>query len=341
MTAAFYTHYFTVLCVISHWLYLTAVRVQPGYRLRHIQRPAWWLANLSIALLYLPWVPNLLDLLRHIPELKASNDIGWEDPVTLSSLPSMVWSLLIQDDGLTLPVWLFWLLPLALVAVIGVALRRDRSVFRGSLLLLSYSVVPILLVFGVSFLSPVFIERYVTAYALGLPMLVALAVDRLYAGSRVLALAILVLFVGVELVGVKNNATVDSNDQFSVLVDYVNRHFIEGDRIVTSDMMWYLSYIYYNRTDAQIRLYTPPAADGRSTRPNAYGFGTLVGEEVFLDQLGDVSKGSTRMWLIGTLDEPDEFAALPEGWQRQSDVHAGGAFARLYVRGPGTDKPGG
>ena len=341
MTAAFYTHYFTVLCVISHWLYLTAVRVQPGYRLRHIQRPAWWLANLSIALLYLPWVPNLLDLLRHIPELKASNDIGWEDPVTLVSLPSMVWSLLIQDDGLTLPVWLFWLLPLALVAVIGVALRRDRSVFRGSLLLLSYSVVPILLVFGVSFLSPVFIERYVTAYALGLPMLVALAVDRLYAGSRVLALAILVLFVGVELVGVKNNATVDSNDQFSVLVDYVNRHFTEGDRIVTSDMMWYLSYIYYNRTDAQIRLYTPPAADGRSTRPNAYGFGTLVGEEVFLDQLGDVSKGSTRMWLIGTLDEPDEFAALPEGWQRQSDVHAGGAFARLYVRGPGTDKPGG
>ena len=117
MTAAFYTHYFTVLCVISHWLYLTAVRVQPGYRLRHIQRPAWWLANLSIALLYLPWVPNLLDLLRHIPELKASNDIGWEDPVTLSSLPSMVWSLLIQDDGLTLPVWLFWLQPLALVAV--------------------------------------------------------------------------------------------------------------------------------------------------------------------------------------------------------------------------------
>ncbi|NHX00205.1 glycosyltransferase family 39 protein [Pseudomonas koreensis] len=341
MTAAFYTHYFTVLCVISHWLYLTAVRVQPGYRLRHIQRPAWWLTNLGIALLYLPWVPNLLDLLQHIPELKASNDIGWEDPVTLVSLPSMVWSLLIQDDGLSLPAWLFWLLPLALVGGIGVALRRDRSVFRGSLLLLSYSVMPILLVFGVSFISPVFIERYLTAYALGLPMLVALAVDRLYTGSRVLALAILVLFVGVELVGVKNNATVDSNDQFSVLVDYVNRHFTEGDRIVTSDMTWYLSYIYYNRTDAQIRLYTPPAADGRSTRPNAYGFGTLVGEEVFLDQLGDVSKGSTRMWLIGTLDEPDEFAALPEGWQRQSDVHAGGAFARLYVRVPSADKPGG
>ncbi|WP_445180232.1 glycosyltransferase family 39 protein [Pseudomonas sp. McL0111] len=341
MTAAFYTHYFTALCVISHWLYLAAVRVQPGYRLRHIQRPAWWLANLAIALAYLPWVPNLVDLLQHIPELKASNDIGWEDPVTLVSLPSMVWSLLIQDDGGTFPVWLFMTLPLALLALIGVALRRDRSVFRGSLLLLCYSVVPILLVFAVSFISPVFIERYLTAYALGLPMLVALAIDRLYAGSRVLALAILVLFVGVELIGVKNNATVDSNDQFGVLVDYVNRHFTEGDRIVTSDMMWYLSYVYYNRTDAQIRLYTPNAADGHSTRPNAYGFGTLVSDDVYLDRLADLPNGSGRVWLIGTLDEPNDFAALPEGWQRRSDMHAAGAFARLYQTLPDTGKPGG
>jgi hypothetical protein len=106
-------------------------------------------------------------------------------------------------------------------------------------------------------------------------------------------------------------------------------------------MMWYLSYIYYNRTDAQVRLYTPPAADGRSTRPNAYGFGTLVSEDVYLDQLGDLSKVGARVWLIGTLDEPTDFAALPEGWQRQSDVHAGGAFARLYVMVPSADKPGG
>ena len=66
------------------------------------------------------------------------------------------------------------------------------------------------------------------------------------------------------------------HDQFDRVVNYVNQHFQPGDRIVTSDMLWYLSYVYYDRTGAQVRLYTPPAADGRSTRPNEYGFGTLV-----------------------------------------------------------------
>lgn len=196
MSAAFYTHYFTALCVLCHWLYLGLIRVQPGYRLRHIQRSDWWLANIAIVVLYLPWVPNLIDLIQHIDQLKANGDVG--------SLPSMIWSILIQDDGENLPPLIFITLPLALLALAGVALARDRSVFRGSALAVIYTALPLLLVFAVSFISPVFIERYLTAYALGLPMFVAMAVDRLYVDLKVMALAVLLLFVGVELVGLKN-----------------------------------------------------------------------------------------------------------------------------------------
>ncbi|MGF6397377.1 putative membrane protein [Pseudomonas frederiksbergensis] len=232
MSAAFYTHYFTAFCVLCHWLYLGLIRVQPGYRLRHIQRSGWWLANMAIVALYLPWLPNLFDLVQHMDQLKANGDVGWEAPVTLGSLPSMIWSFLIQDDGENLPTLIFIALPLALLGLAGVALARDRSVFRGSVLALIYTVLPLLLVFAVSFISPVFIERYLSAYALGLPMLVALAIDRLYADFKVVALAVLMLFVGVELVGLKNNATVDTGDQISVMVSYVNQHFAPGDRIV-------------------------------------------------------------------------------------------------------------
>ncbi|MCU1762032.1 glycosyltransferase family 39 protein [Pseudomonas sp. 14P_8.1_Bac3] len=331
MTAAFYTHYFTALCVLCHWLYLGLIRVQPGYRLRHIQRPGWWLANAAIVLLFLPWLPSLVDLLRHMDQLRANGDVGWELPVTLSSLPSMLWSFLIQDDGETLPALLFIALPLALLVIAGVALARDRSVFRGSALLVIYTALPLLLVFGVSFITPVFIERYLTAYALGLPMIVALAVDRLYSSARLVALAVLLLFIGVELVGLKNNATVDPQDQINVMVDYVNQHFVSGDRIVTSDMLWYLSYVYYNRTDTRPLLYTPPSASGASTRPNAYGFGTLVTEDTYVDSLDRLANNG-RVWLIGAVDGPDEFAPLPAGWHRVSETRAGGAYARLIVR---------
>jgi hypothetical protein len=106
-----------------------------------------------------------------------------------------------------------------LLALAGVAVARDRSVNHGSVLLALYTGVPLLLVFAVSFISPVFIERYLTAYALGLPMLAGLAIDRLYSRVRVLAIAVLVSLIGVEMIGVNTNATVDPNDQFNVMVD--------------------------------------------------------------------------------------------------------------------------
>jgi len=339
MSAAFYTHYFAVLAALSHWLYLGLVRLQPGYRLRHIQRPDWWLANLGIVVLYLPWLPNLLNLLQHIEQLKVGGDVGWEDPVTLASLPGMIWTWLIQDDGEHLPWLVFASVPLAMLGLTWIAVARDRSVNRGSVLLALYTGVPLLLVFAVSLITPVFIERYLTAYALGLPMLVALAIDRLYRRARMVAVAVLLAVAAVEMVGVNTNATVDPEDQFNRMVNYVNQHFVSGDQIVTSDMLWYLSYVYYNRTDAPVRLYTPATADGRSTRPNEYGFGTLVSADVYLDRLADLPGNSKRIWLIGTLDEPDEFAPLPGGWQRTSDVHAGGAYARLYLR-PQVEEPG-
>ncbi|EJM18199.1 hypothetical protein PMI22_03281 [Pseudomonas sp. GM21] len=331
MSAAFYTHYFTALCVMCHWLYLGLIRVLPGYRLRSIQRPDWWLANVAIVLLFLPWVPNLIDLIQHMDQLKANGDVGWASSVTFSSLPSMIWSLLTQDDGENLPPLIFIALPLALLVITGVALALDRSVIRGSVLLVIYTALPMLLVFGVSFISPVFIERYLTAYALGVPMIVALAVDRLYSGWRVLALAVLVLFASIELVGLKNNASVDPDNQIDVVIDYVNRHFVDGDRIVTSDMLWYLPYVYYNRAATQPLLYTPPLANGGSSRPNAYGFGTLVTQDIFLDRLDSLPKGTRRVWLIGTVGAPDEFALLPSSWQNAGETRAGAVSARLFV----------
>ncbi|MGE1177072.1 glycosyltransferase family 39 protein [Pseudomonas sp. BW7P1] len=333
MSAALYTHYFAVLAALSHWLYLGLIRLLPGYRLRHIQRRDWWLANLAIVALYLPWLPNLLDLTRHMVELKVGNDVGWEDPVTLSSLPSMIWLWLTLSEGDHLPLLLFCGMPLAMLVLAGVAVTRDRSVNHGSVLLALYTGVPLFLVFAVSFITPVFVDRYLTAYALGLPMLAALAIDRLYSRARVWALAMLVAFVGIEMVGVNTNATVDPNDQFNVMVEHINHHFISGDRIVTSDMLWYLSYVYYNRTDAQVRLFTPPTVEGRSTRPNRYGFGTLVSDEVYLDRLAELPQGSSRVWLIGDLDPevPDPFLPLPKTWQLREQFNAGGAQARLFV----------
>ncbi|TFY88317.1 hypothetical protein DYL59_16015 [Pseudomonas kairouanensis] len=325
MSAGFYTHYFTALCVLVHWAYLGVL-----WRERLLVRPAWWAANVAIVVLYLPWLPNLLDLVQHIEQLKVGGDIGWEEPVGLLSLPSMIWQFVIQDEGVGFWPPLFWLVPLLLVAVVAVTAWRDRERHRPAVLLALFFLLPLALVYAVSFISPVFIERYLTVYALGLPILIALAVDR----RPWLGAALFVLFVGIELVGLKNNFTVDEHDQFNVPVEFVNRNYQEDDRIVLSDMMWYLSYVYYDQTDAQLQLYTPPKPDGTPTRPNAYGFGTLVdqdGGRIYLDHLSALPAGTHRVWLISSNEAPDDFAPLPEGWRELSRQDGGGARARLFV----------
>lgn len=125
-----------------------------------------------------------MDLVLHMEALKAGGDVGWEPPVTLRSLPSMIWQLLAQDDGEGMPGWLFVSLPVLLTVVLAYLAWTDRSRSRLPTLLVVYSVVPLLLVFAVSFISPVFIERYLTVPALGLPLCLALAIDWLAQRSR-------------------------------------------------------------------------------------------------------------------------------------------------------------
>ncbi len=334
MAAGFYTHYFTALCVLVHWAWLGLLSVSQPSERRLIMRPAWWVTNVAIVLAYLPWLPNLVDLVQHVEQLKVGGDIGWEAPVNLFSVPSMIWQFMLQDESLGLWPVLFWSFPLLLVAVAGVCAWHDRARYRPAGLLALFFLLPLLLVYGVSFVSSVFIERYLTVYALALPMLMALAIDRLPKRHSWLGAAVFVLFLGVELLGVKNNATVDVDDQFNVPVEFVNRNYQEGDRIVLSDMLWYLSYVYYDRTDAQLQLYTPPKPDGTSTRPNAYGFGTLVdqdGGRIYLDRLSVLPADTQRVWLISSNEAPDDFAPLPEGWRQKMQQDGGGVRARLFV----------
>lgn len=344
MAAGFYTHYFTALCVLVHWAWLGLLSASqpPGRRL--ITRPAWWVANVAIVLVYLPWLPNLVSLVQHVEQLKVGGDIGWEEPINQFSVPSMIWQFMLQDEGLGLSPVLFWSFPLLLVAVVGVCAWRDQARYRPAGLLALFFLLPLLLVYGVSFISSVFIERYLTVYALALPIILALAIDRLPGRLSWLGAALFVLCVGVELLGVKNNATVDVDDQFNVPVEFVNRNYQEGDRIVLSDMLWYLSYVYYDRTDAQLQLYTPPKPDGTPTRPNAYGFGTLVdqdGGRIYLDRLSALPADTQRVWLISSNEAPDDFAPLPDGWREKMQQDGGGARARLFVLclGPEPSQP--
>lgn len=336
MAAGFYTHYFTAFCVMAHWLYLSLTARHTGYL---IKRPAWWLANTAIVLLFLPWLPGLWDLLHHVDELKSGGDVGWEPEVDSHSLPGMIWQLLIQSEGDDLPWPLFWLAPFALMAGAVWLAVRDWTPHKFIILIVIYTLLPILAIYAVSFVSPLFIERYVMFAALGIPMIVAIVIDRVYKRSRVLAIAVLTLFVGTELAGLHSNFSSEA-DHFDRLVRHVNQQFLPGDKIVVSDLFWYFSYLYYNKTGATPMLYTPPMADGSSGRPNDYGFGTLVNADaarIYIDHLTDLPSQTARVWLISSSVQPDDFSSIPARWNKAQDITVDDTQARLYLTCTGAD----
>lgn len=328
MTAAFYTHYFSLFGALVQWLWLAMLPNSP------LRRRDWWLANLAIAALFLPWLPGLLDLIRHMAVLEAGGDVGWQPPVDARSLPSMLWQWLAQSDGnaLSWPVLLG--APLLVVAVTLLVLRTDDSRRRGGVLLALYCGLPLLLLYGVSFLSPVFVERYLTAFALGLPLLLALALDRLLQQRRVLGAALLVTLLGLQGIGVGRAIAVDPDEQFDGMAAYVNAHYRAGDRVVVDDILWYLTFRYYNHTGQEPLLYTAPAADGSSGRPGRYGFGSLIDDRqhAFVDHLADLPQDEGRVWLVMSRYNDQEIPDVPATWRRVAQ-HAGGEVqAILFER---------
>ncbi|WP_397453568.1 glycosyltransferase family 39 protein [Pseudomonas sp. NA-150] len=333
MTASFYTHYFTGLCVLSHWFYLLVLRLQRQAPQKLITRPAWWLTNVAIVVMYLPWIPSLVDQLAHIPQLRVGGDVGWIPPVDIYSLPSAIWQFMILEDGRTVPLALYVLMPVVMALIAAVVALRDRSPHKFQVLIVTHAFLPLLVIFAVSFITPLLVERYLMFAAIGLPLILAIAIDQLEKRFRFLAMGLLVLVLGVEMVGLKTDYSVDP-EQFDVLVDYVNQHYEKGDRIVVSDLFWYFSYVYYNRTEAEPLLYTPPLADGSSGRPNAYGFGTLVDEnadKIYVDHLQVLPKGPGRVWLVSGVYPPDDFQSIPGEWNKAKELKVGDTVLRLYT----------
>lgn len=324
MSAAFYTHYFSLFGLLVHWAWLASL---PGSPLR---RRDWWLANLAIAVLFLPWLPGLLDLIRHMAVLVAGGDVGWEPPVDARSVPSMLWQWLAQSDGNELAWPLLVGVPLLVVAAILLVLRLDRSRQRAGVLLALYVGLPLLALYGVSFVSPVFVERYLTAFALGLPLLFALALDHLLAARRVLGVATLATLLGLQGMGLQRALETDPDEQFDGMVAYVNAHYRAGDRVVVDDILWYLAFRYYNRTGSEPLLYTAPADDGSSGRPGEYGFGSLIDDRQhsFVDRLADLPRDDGRVWLVMSRYNDQEIPDVPAHWRRIAQ-HAGGEVQAL------------
>ncbi|WP_296261856.1 MULTISPECIES: glycosyltransferase family 39 protein [unclassified Pseudomonas] len=339
ITAGLYTHYFAILAVMAHWLYLLTLRqsaVHGGRRL--IFQPSWWAANLASAILFAFWLPTLLEQLSH------SSTLSWIAPITLRSLPYVFAQYLSPGNNAAPMAGIWWGLVPAIMALSWYCMVRDKTPQRFCRLLVIYLWAPLLIVFVMSLKVPLVVPRYFLFSALSLPVLLGIALDELVRVYRWLAAAIFIAFTAVQAVGISVGRE-DGGDkrQIPLLSDVISGHYRAGDQIIVLDELWYPTIVYYNSVAARPFLYSPDV--GNTPRREVYDrFRALYYADkapVYIDRLAGLPAGTSRVWLVDGLTDPDTLRAMPCHWQLRETFKTDANRLRLYDTDVGKTVPNG
>ncbi|WP_248797321.1 glycosyltransferase family 39 protein [Pseudomonas sp. MWU13-2105] len=340
--ASLYTHYYAVLGVLAHWLYLIFLRFGSSIKTRHVVSPAWWLCNVFIFVIYTPWLFSLVDLLRNYAKIEAVGSVAWLDRGGVHTLPGSLWKFFTLQPQHSLFWPFYWLLPLVLSVLVGWVVYFDRTPYRSCVLLVIVTFFPMLALFCVSLFMPAYLERYIAFAALGIPVFMAIAVAGVSHRSFSVGCLMFFCVLALESVGLHFNYIQQGEfgyfkskyvTPFSVVFDYIFSHRREGDIVVVGGGFFYFSAVYYNGTDQGMYLYDLSLDNGHSARPNGYGASTLMYEtwdDHVLNGTRCAPKGTKRIWWLTGDPLLDVHVPYPGQWPEVDALRTAELDLRLY-----------
>ena len=315
VSAGLYTHYFTALAVIAFWFYVISIYFGK-VKIRLITDWRWWLANIFAALIFLPWVPSM------IRQFTRAQGLGWLSKASIRTFNDTIWQFFTFTDARQIWQIIYWLIPILLLGAIVYVCYKDKTSEKFSRLLMLFTIIPIILAITISFVKPIFHERYFAFSAIGFCMILALAIHYAAEKRRYLAITATILIVLIQLVGIRN-VYAQANHQMSKVMNFVNDNFNSGDKIVAGELYVYFDGTYYNNTGNTLLLFTGGG------RPNGYGeSGLIYDKNVYLDSYGQIPSG--RVWLLGKTGSHSYYDNVPSNWKLVSTISAGYSEARLY-----------
>lgn len=340
MAAGLYTHYFTALVVIAQWIYVMSLSPFHDWKLGKTTwlTKEWWLANTAILVLWLPWLPNFY------AQFTRGQGIGWIPKTSLYTLPNNVWQNLTFTDGRQLPMLVYWIVPTLLLlgaAWVTWRLRREKPQVK---MIFLYTFVPILLTILVSFVKPIYQDRYLVFAANGMYVMLGIALAQMirehHRGAAILALSGLLAISAIGLVNVSRQAS----HSMGRVADRVEQSYQTGDEIISAELYTYFDFSYYCGRNKTCRdsYFDTPATDMKSaivrlnttsSRPNGFGESGLLydrADQIYVDNLALVRPASGRVWLVGKPGDKPYWKNLPANWSLVDMFSVNSSEVRLY-----------
>lgn len=324
LAAAVYTQYYGVLVVAGHATYAGVRLIWPEAKAKRRDRirelAGFSVGVVSGVLLFLPWVPVLLE---QVSRVSGSYWIqqSW---MTVHTIPSTIYEFFWYDhlDRFRLTGYLHEIPLLLMAAVTGWALWRFRGRWRENVFLLALFLGPMLIIFAYSKLrTPVYQDRYFPFAAVGFYLLLVLwarAPKRRVGKAAVTASICALMLVGNGVVYAAGN------HQMRQAAALVNEGYRPGDLIVSLDLYTFFDFSYYNRTGEPALLYnTGSLSTGEP--------GLLQGREwQRVKDLRAVRPESGRVWAVGKPGKKGYYTEVPASWRLERSQTRGSVEIREY-----------
>ncbi|MHC8328661.1 glycosyltransferase family 39 protein [Pseudomonas sp. LB1P83] len=336
MSLAMYTHYFAMLALLSHWVYLGVLNWKRRGECKYLTHPVWVIGNVALFVLYLPWLLSLAKLIINMKLVGSNGAFWWIPGISFNSFPSIIWEFFILHKGRDLNLFVYCLIPFAIVVGAIYGVKCDRGAHKFSVLIVSYTFFPLLMAAIVSIAVPIWNVRYLGFSSIGVPIILAIALGHTRWCYRVTIIGLLAVLQVVGLLNVysQSDDLNFSRDKrrfpFETVLETVRERAVSGDRIIVEGGIWYYSVDFYNKSGIQPLLHEVQWKE--NPRVESYGFLSLLSSarnSVFVDDMEKLPFGTSRVWWISVPGVSD-VSSFPTVWRERYVQSAGLIKLRLF-----------
>lgn len=244
----FYTHTYFLFLFVSqgiHWMFVNRKKLAKPFSL--IRDPMVASSILAISAM-LPWI---IRIAKEAPTLKQS----WYFPVNGNLVKSVVGNMYIGYEGTPWHMWGFTAnLSLVLVILFGIAVSHASTRGRAWVFLAGV-VIPLAVVIGVSFIKPLFVNRYLISVTVAEIFLVALAIETIknHMFQKIFALFTLFFSLGFNFWYPSRHAKLD----IRTTIQEINAIRKTNDIILVTSPLIFFESLYYAKDRSAVFLYNP------------------------------------------------------------------------------------
>ncbi len=299
-----WTHYFSALIWISHWLWRAWV-IGRTHRKRKALRAFfskdWIVAHIVAVGLFIPWIPALA-----YQVLTVQINGFWIPPVSPVTLPNFFTNVLYYQEQDTVNSWLTLLLLVILVALVTLAVRLYRTQKEAErqnyMLIFTVAFVPMLLLFLLSMppLRSSFTDRYLVTSTVGISLFIGVT---LALSGKVIRprwqKGITFLIAGAMIIGIGNvyylgnyNKTLQHSNNTRQIVEAITA---EANEPIVADSPWLFYEAVFYSTPTHPVYFLNSSTD--------YKYGSLdmleYNDQFKIKDIKVFSKNHKTVWYVG------------------------------------------